>query len=68
VGDYGKLDEMSGEFHREGNIYEDMHIYEDEHIIKLVQDNPPIEAAREDVFIATSRKVKLNDLKLDAEL
>jgi len=67
VGDYGKL-EMTGEFYREGNIYKDLHIYEDQHVIKLVQDNPPIQAAREDVFIAASRKVKRSDLKLGAEL
>jgi hypothetical protein len=68
VGDYGKLDEMTGEFYREGNIYRDMHIYKDQPVIKLVQDNPPIQAAREDVFIAASSKVTRSDLKLGVEL
>jgi hypothetical protein len=67
VGDYGKLDEMTGEFYREGNIYEDTHIYQDEDIAKLVKAHPPIPAAREEVFIAASTRVKYGDLVLGAE-
>lgn len=67
VGDYGKLDSKTGEFNREGNIYEDTTIYNDEHLAKLVKDLPPKAAAREDVYIAASSKVKRGDLRSSAE-
>jgi hypothetical protein len=67
VGDYGKLEEFTGEFFKEGNIYQDMHMYIDQHVIKLVHDNPPIKAPRKDVFIAASRGVTHSDLKLGTE-
>jgi len=64
VGDYGKIDEKTGEFDREGNIYEDTNIFQDENIAKLVKEYPPQPAPREDVYIAASSKVKRADLKL----
>jgi len=67
VGDYGKIDEQSGEFTREGNIYDDIHILcTDEKIIKLVRDNPPVLAPRENVYTAASDKVRRGDFKLSA--
>ena len=64
MGDYGKIDEKTGEFDREGNIYEDTNIFQDENIAKLVKEYPPQPAPREDVYIAASSKVKRADLKL----
>ena len=66
MGDYGKLDEHAGGFNKEGNIYDDIDIYEDENIAKLVKENPPKPAAREDVYIAASSTVKRSDLTLGA--
>jgi len=69
VGDYGKLDEKTGEFNREGNIYIDTHIYlNDENIVQLIKNHPPIAGAREEVFMAAGEKVKRSDLKLGAEV
>ncbi|KDR70879.1 hypothetical protein GALMADRAFT_812426 [Galerina marginata CBS 339.88] len=67
VGDYGKIDKISGEFDRKGNIYDDTHIYTDENIAKRVKDNPPKLASREDKYIATSPRVIRSDLESDAE-
>ena len=58
---------MTGEFYREGNIYTDTDIYQDETIVMLLEANPPIPAAREEVFIAASTRVKYGDLVLGAE-
>ena len=68
VGDYGRPDKQTGQFNREGNIYDDMHIYEDASIAGLVKDHPPQLAAREEVYIAASKEVKRGDLKLGAEM
>jgi hypothetical protein len=62
VGDYGKLDKLTGEFNRRGNIYED------EKIAELVKDHPSKVAPREDVYIAASAKVTRSDLTLGAEM
>ena len=62
------LDEKTGEFNREGNIYTDTYIYTDETILKVVKDNPPTLAAREDMFIVASAKVKRYDLNLGPEM
>ena len=67
MGDYGKLDSKTGEFNKEGNIYDDTTIYNDEHLAKLVKDHPPKPAAREAVYIAASSKVRRGDLKSSAE-
>ena len=68
MGDYGKVDKQTGEFNREGNIYDDMHIYEDTDIAVLVKDHPPKPAAREEVYIAASREVKRSDLNFGASM
>ena len=70
MGDYGKLDEQTGCFNKEGNIYDDAHIYNDsgENIANLVKEHPPQPAAREDVYIAASTNVKRGDLNLGAEV
>jgi len=70
VGDYGKLDETTGEFLREGNIYNDSHniFLQDQNIAQLVKDHPPITATREDEYIAASTRVKRGDFKLGAEV
>ena len=39
----------------------------DEHLAKFVKDHPPKPAAREDVYIASSSKVRRGDLKSSAE-
>ncbi|KDR70928.1 hypothetical protein GALMADRAFT_813539 [Galerina marginata CBS 339.88] len=67
VGDYGKIDKISGVFDRRGNIYDDTHIYTDKEIAQRVKDNPPKLASRENKYIATSSKVKRSDLKVEAE-
>ena len=67
VGDYGKLNEMTGEFDKDGNIYDDEHIYKDQKIAQLVKDHPPITAPQEDVYVAASTRVKRGDLKLGGE-
>lgn len=67
VGDYGKIDVQSGEFNREGNIYDDIHtICTDEKIIKLVRGNPPVLAPRDNVYTASSDRVKGGNFKLTA--
>jgi hypothetical protein len=68
VGDYGTVDVNTGGLNKEGNIYEDTHIYKDESIAKLVNEHSPALAAREDVYIAASTKVKRSDLKSGAEM
>lgn len=68
MGDYGKLDEVTGEFYAEGNIYKDMHIYQDEKMLESIKLYPPVSATPEDVYIAASTRVKRNDLTLGAEL
>ena len=45
-----------------------MHIYEDEQVAELVKAHPPKEAPREDVYAATSAKVKRSDLILGTEM
>lgn len=67
MGDYGKLDEKSGGFNKEGNIYDDTHIYEDQNLVKLVKEHPPKAAAREDVYIAASTTVKHGELKMGVQ-
>lgn len=64
MGDYGKIDNKTGKFDKEGNIYDDMSLYEDATLAKLLKDNPPREAAREDEFIIASSSVKRGELKL----
>ena len=68
MGDYGKLDQQTGCFNKEGNIYDDAHIYNDENIANLVKEHSPKPAAREDVYIAASTNVKHSDLKLAADV
>ena len=68
MGDYGKLDKLTREFNRRGNIYDGTHIYEDKIFAELVKDHPSKVAPREDVCIAASAKVTCSDLKLAAEM
>ena len=65
VGDYGKLDGKTGEFNKEGNIYNDTHIFQDQKIAQLVKDHPPIMAPREDMYVAASTRVRRGDFKSD---
>ncbi len=68
MGDYGTVDVNTGGLNKEGNVYEDSHLYEDKNLAQLVKEHPPTLAAREDVFIAASTKVKHSDLKSGAEM
>jgi len=64
VGDYGKIDKESGEFVRQGNIYQDIQeLCKDETTIKLVLEHRPEHAARENVFSVVTDKVKCVDLQ-----
>jgi len=58
------VDESTGVFNKEGNIYDDLHIF-DEKLVSVVKANPPVLGAREDVYIAASKKVKRGELNLE---
>uniref|UniRef100_A0A8H7XTA0 Uncharacterized protein n=1 Tax=Psilocybe cubensis TaxID=181762 RepID=A0A8H7XTA0_PSICU len=65
VGDYGKIDKATGVFEKKGNIYVNTEIFTDENVRKVVLDNPPKYAPRDDQYIATSSNVKRTELKLE---
>jgi len=67
VGDFGRLDKATGMFNREGNIYDDTHIF-DERLVNVVKSNTPLQGAREDDYIAASKKVKRCELRLDPKV
>ena len=54
-------------FNREGNIYDDTHIF-DERLVNVVKSNTPLQGAREDDYIAASKKVKRCELRLDPKV
>ena len=62
VGDYGTVDKETGQFEKEGNIYEDADIS------KLVAEHPPHIAAPENSWIVSSSSVKRREIILAPEL
>jgi hypothetical protein len=60
VGDYGKIDKETGQFHKDGNIYEDIST------AHLVDDHKPLVGAAEDTLIISSADVIRHELTVGA--
>jgi len=62
VGDYGLVNRETGEFEKDGNIYDD------EATAELMAHHPPQLGTPENIMIASSRGVKHRELALEADL
>jgi hypothetical protein len=62
VGDYGTINKKTGEFEKEGNIYEH------ESTAALAANHLPVTAPPDDTFIVSSYGVKRNNLRIEAEV
>jgi len=62
VGDYGTVDKHTGEFEKDGNIYDD-----NEHdLADIVKAYPPEDVAADNTFVVTSIGVKSREFQLGA--
>jgi hypothetical protein len=62
VGDYGTVNHITGQFEKDGNIYEDA---ETAH---LTANNPPQLASPQNAWIVASKSVKQHELRLGPDM